>query len=149
MVRTISPRPRKASKSAARFVVTVDRRNARLLRVERAVEGGERAEEIDALAEKWIEKEHGRPMMLSPNGGRLASSRDEERERTARFARDVAAWLEKAAGRVKGGIAVYCSPSLFGTLRGILPDRLHGRVDIRRRNLANLTPASVARSTRS
>lgn len=149
MLRTISPRTKRTAKPVARHVATVDRRRARLIRIESSDLGGEHAEEIDAFAEKWIEKEHGRPMMLSPNGGRLSPGRDEERERTARFARDVAAWLERdVVPRVKGGVALYCAPSLFGTLRGILPDRLHGRVDVRRRNLANLTPAGIAKATR-
>jgi hypothetical protein len=149
MITSRTTKRRPTAPTTTRFVATVDGRTARLIRIERAAQGGERANEIDSLEEKWIEKEHGRPTMLSPSGARLGSNRasDEVKERVARFARDVAAWLEKSLVGVRGGVAVYCAPSLFGTLRGILPDRLHGRLDIRRRNMAKLTPAGVARLT--
>jgi len=145
MVRSTPPRFRQEK---SRYVATVDSRRARLLRLDPAPRGTERAEIVNEIEEVWIEKEYGRPVMVSRDGTRVSVRKDETDERRARFARRVARWLGgemERAGTERVG--VYCAPALYGSFLRAIPKRLADRIDLHRRNASKLTPARVAEET--
>ena len=102
-----------------RWVVTADERVARLVHVERNERGRLCVEDQAMITDAWEEHEHGRPSPLSrEGGGTYASIGHEQETRLARFAKEIAEWLERElAERGVDQIAVFAPPHFLGALR--------------------------------
>ena len=82
-------RQRVKQKGPFAWLLTIDRRHARLLACERTRQGRLHIDELAAIEEEWDELQHGRP---SPRAGKdghsYADVGREEEERLRRFARE-------------------------------------------------------------
>ncbi len=128
------------------WLMTVDRRSARLLHGSTTAHGRLHVDALDALEEDWNEFEHGRP---SPRAGKdahsYASPGHEAEERLHRFAKRVAGFLESSlAEHHVERLHVFSSRRLLGDLRRVLPRRLDGRLDLRPLDIAHLKPNELA-----
>ena len=129
-----------------RWVVTADERVARLVHVERNERGRLCVEDQAMITDAWEEHEHGRPSPLSrEGGGTYASIGHEQETRLARFAKEIAEWLERElAERGVDQIAVFAPPHFLGALRKAWTPRFALQVEEQQGDLARLTPAQLA-----
>lgn len=99
-----------------------------------------------SLAEEWEELQHGRPSPRAGNDGHgHASIGHEEDERTHRFAKQTAAWVEaEVAKRGITDLHAFCAPRFLGPLRGTLSERMQGLVNDHAIDLSNLTEGELA-----
>ena len=128
------------------WMITADRRTARLLFASVTAHGRLHVEQKADLEEVWDEFEHGRPSGRSARDGLAHTpAGHEEEERTHRFAKQIAHWLR---GKVdEFGIErvhAFCAPRILGPLRKALPGALHDRVMDHATDLAQLTPGELA-----
>ena len=129
------------------WLMTADRRSARLLPATWTEHGRLHVEESATLHEQWVESEHGRPSSRSVRDIHgTASEGNETEERTHRFAKEIARWLEQEMEtRGIDRIECFCSRKLLGVLRGLLSDGLRQRVFDHATDLAKLTPGELAK----
>jgi hypothetical protein len=127
-----------------REAIVVDARRARRLRLSRTARGSLHVAELEQLEEHWDEKQHHRPYMLAAHGRSFAGTSHEKEERLQRFARELAAWLERGAP-VEGPLPVLCSPPMLGALRTEASAALLARLDLRETDLGWLNLDELAR----
>lgn len=128
------------------WFLTADRRQARLL--EGVITAHNRLH-LDLRAqvkEQWNDLQHSRPSPRSGKGGHTyASQGHENEERTHRFAKQVATWLEAEIGkRLITRVHAFLAPRFLGQIRGVLPDQLHDSLIGHSLNLAHLKPGELA-----
>jgi hypothetical protein len=129
------------------WLLTADRRRARLLSCTRTPHGRLHVETRATLNEVWSEFQHGRP---SPRTGKFghtyASQGHEEDERIHRFAKQVADWLAREMdGRRIPFLHAFPARRFLGQLRRVLPERLQERLVDYPLNLCHLLPAELAK----
>lgn len=128
------------------WLVTADRRSARLLNCLETEHGRLHLEEQSAVQEEWVESQHDRP---SPRVGRdnrtYASAHHEKEERVHRFAKKVGAWIESelTKRRIKHAHA-FIAPRFLGQLRNVLPSRMQSILTEHPLNLEHLAPGKLA-----
>jgi len=104
-------------------------------------------EERAVLDNPTIGLEHGRPSSLKGKSGNSYASRGHEAEEELhRFAKKIAAWLDREIARFAiVELAVFCTPRLLGELRKVWGSELEQRIRIRQADLTSLSPAELAR----
>lgn len=134
------------SASSDFWLLTADRRDARLLTAAYTPHGRLHVEQRVMLTEEWRELQHDRPSPRSGKDGHsYASLGHEEEERTHRFAKKVVEWLEgQMDERRITRLHAFCARRFLGQLRVVLPDRLHERLIDHSLDLASLTPGELA-----
>lgn len=128
-------------------LAVADARTVRWLHATRTPAGRLHLEEAARLEEQWDEKEHHRPMALTPHpdGHSYASHGQVEEERRHRFAKEAARWLgEQAAARRTERLHLFAAPRLLGELRKILPKALEAKIAAEAHDLGALTAAQLA-----
>jgi len=131
----------------AQWVLTADQSVGRLLRLDRSPQGSTRIRVQDEIEESWEAHEHGRPSPLKGKGGHThASPGHEDETRRARFAKEVAVWLEQHAEHLHvDHIAVFAPPSFMGALRDAWSPRFALIVEEHGGDLAHVPTAELAR----
>lgn len=129
------------------WLMTADRRSARLLVGTWTDHGRLHLEAVSTIHEEWVESEHGRPSSRSVRDIHgTASEGHEEEERTHRFAKEIATWLDQEMeSRGIARVECFCARKLLGALRGELPDRLRQSVFDHATDLAKLSAGELAK----
>ena len=150
---------REPTEHAAMMIGACDSREARVLLVRSAWPDRLHVEELRRLSNRWLDfHDRGRPIMLGrgPSANAVQRYADEHREpleQSRRFARDVAAWIERqrADARAAGGAAgsaqpvpVFAAPRFLGHLRQAFGG-VDGRVDLRVGELRTMSEAQLSR----
>lgn len=123
--------------------MVVDGGRGRLLRGRRVDHGRIHLEELESLENHPDEHEHGRPSPRSRMGGNTYASTGHEGEHNLhRFAKDVAAWIERTfEGHAVEELTLFSAPRFLGELRKLVPAALAARI---REHQADLTQVSTA-----
>jgi protein required for attachment to host cells len=132
---------------AAFWLAVVDARHARLFHGSRTPAGRLHVEETGKVEENWQEKEHHRPMSLTPHpdGHSYAGTGHVEEERAKRFAKAVAQWAgEEARQRKIERLHLFAPKHFLGVLRAELPATLHRIVQDESHDLGRLTAGEIA-----
>ena len=106
-----------------------------------------RVEQHGTLSNRSLGLEHVRPSSLKgKSGNSYASGGHEAEEEIHRFAKEVAAWLEREIDRHDiEDLTVFFSPRLLGELRKVFNPNLEHRVRTQQADLTSLTPSGLAR----
>jgi hypothetical protein len=123
------------------WLLAVDHRSGRLLRLWRAEDARVHCETCAELANTGEPKQHGRP---SPKKGKdghaYASPAHEAEELRRRFARDVAQWLAaEVQAREVAAVLVFAPANLLGALRAAWPRQLAPLLTTHAGDLSQLT----------
>lgn len=130
----------------SRWILTADEGCCRLLRLDEDASGRARATPLDQIQNTWDGHEYRRP---SPRGAKdghtYASIGHGDETRRARFAKEIAVWLERTADEHHiGRVTVFATPRFLGALRLAWSSRFVLRVDERHGDLTNMRPADLA-----
>jgi protein required for attachment to host cells len=128
-------------------LAVVDARAARWMRATRTAAGRLHVEEVARLDEKWDEKEHHRPMSLTPHpdGHSYAGTGHVEDERRHRFAKQVAHWLgEQTTAAHAARVHVFAPAGFLGELRKQLPAALAAKIADQAHDLGRLHAGQIA-----
>lgn len=132
---------------SAFWLAVVDARHARLFHAARTAAGRLHLEERARHAEAWQDKEHHRPMALTPHpdGHSYAGTGHEAEERERRFAKEVAQWAgEQVRGQAIPRLHLFAPKHFLGALRGELPTALRQQIQDEAHDLGALTPGELA-----
>lgn len=132
---------------SAFWLAVVDARHARLFQGSRTPAGRLHLEEAARAEEQWTEKEHHRPMALTPHpdGHSYAGTGHVEEERAKRFAKVVAQWAgEQTRQRRLEKLHLFAPRHFLGVLRAELPATLHRVVQDEAHDLGRLTAGELA-----
>lgn len=141
------PSSRDALDPSAFHLAVADARAVRWLRGSRTAAGRLHLQETARLDEQWEEKEHHRPLSLTPHpdGHSYAGLGHVEEERLQRFAKEAARWVgEQAAAQRAGRVHLFAAPRMLGALRKQLSGALAARVEDAAHDLGRLTVGEIA-----
>jgi len=136
--------------SRAFWMLTADRKSARLLLGSETSQGRFQLREQRRIDEHWDPLQHGRPSSRSGKQGHsYASEGHEDDERIHRFAKQTAAWLEEQLALPSASrLHVFAAPRFLGELRKVLSSSTQGRLIEHRLDLAHLSDSELAKHTR-
>ena len=115
------------------WVVLADSRHGRLLRCGLTPQGRCHLQECDSIENTWPGHEHHRPSPLwGKTGETYAAEGKEIEEELARFARQVADWLEQKTAHNMSAVVLFAPPRFLGALRRIQSKHLAERLQEKR-----------------
>lgn len=130
-----------------KWIFVVDSGRGRLLRGSSVPPGRPHLEEDESIENTWEEHEHGRPSPRVGKAGHSYASRGhEDEEMMHRFAKDVAAWLERKAKQNNiQNLSLFAPPRFLGALRQAYSPHLSARITEHEGDLGYMSAGDLAR----